>query len=99
MSNNDVIEREIKVTIVEHRDTHLLVAISNDLSGLFVAGRTIEQIERELPTAIREVLEANGHEVYSVTADENQGQSRDFLSRTILANAVLNARQQRGSGA
>jgi len=58
--------RDIRVYIVGNRQTGLLVALSDDMKGLMVAGRTEEQIELELPDAIREILEAEGHRVTSV---------------------------------
>src|ERR1019366_5575222 len=61
MADEGVTIREIRVQVVENRQSGLLVALSDDLKGLMVAARTEEQIEEELPAAIREMLEAAGH--------------------------------------
>jgi hypothetical protein len=48
-------ERAIRIRFAKHDDTVLLAATSEDLHGLVVFGKTVEEIERKLPTAIREL--------------------------------------------
>lgn len=82
--------REILVQVVANRQSGLLVAVSDDLTGLMVAARTEEQIEEELPMAIQEMLEAAGHIVVSVTtAPETRGLPAEFSSSVLIASARL----------
>ena len=60
------VNMDIRIDLAVHAKTRLLLATSEDLRGLMVAGRSEEQIIRELPEAIREVLEAEGKHVVSV---------------------------------
>ena len=46
-------ERAIRIRLAKHDDAGLLAATSEDLHGLVVFGKTVEEIERKLPTAIR----------------------------------------------
>jgi hypothetical protein len=87
-----VVTREIRVHFVENRSTGLLVALSDDLKGLMVAGRSAAQIESELPDAIREMLEAGGGEVISVTtAQDPKNLPTGFSSPVLIASARLAA--------
>lgn len=82
--------REIHVHLVRNRKSGLIVALSDDLNGLMVAGRTEEQVESEVPGAIRELLEAAGHRVLSVTAEqEPKGLPPEFSSSMLIARARL----------
>jgi hypothetical protein len=79
---------EIQVHLVENRKTGLLVALSDELKGLMVAARSEEQIEAELPDAIREILEASGYHVLSVTAEPGpRGLPPEFSSPLLIASA------------
>lgn len=89
MGTPQVEERKINIVVKEHRKTHLLLATSVDLPGLMIAARSEEQLDREIPAAIREVLEAQGKIVLSVTAESPQGVSSGFIHRTIAAHAKL----------
>ncbi len=91
MSVSRVEERTIKIVVKEHRKTHLLLAKSEDLPGLMVAARSEDQLDRELPSAIREVLEAQGNVVLSVTMDAANDFSGEFIQRTVSAHAKLTA--------
>lgn len=53
--------RTIDVQIVKRRDSDLLIAISGDLPGLMVPGRSDQEVVSKLPDAIREILEAQGN--------------------------------------
>ena len=49
--------RQIRITILQHRKTDLLMAISDDLRGLMVPARSEEALLAKLPAAIQEILE------------------------------------------
>lgn len=85
-------ERVIRVHLVEHRKTGLLAAVSDDLRGLVVHGRTPQEIEKLLPDAIRDILVAQGFEVISVTAEPDERlNSAGFGPPAFIANASLAA--------
>jgi hypothetical protein len=73
-----------------HRPTGLISAFSDDLKGLLVFGDTDSEIDKKLPGAIKEMLEAMGRNVVSVTAEDPPGWSnmsrKDMQVR--LAEAV-----------
>jgi hypothetical protein len=58
--------RVITIQVARHQQTGLLVAYSDDLRGLYVHGRSEEELRERIPVAIRDILEADGHEVDSV---------------------------------
>lgn len=89
MAPKEIVTNLIHIQVSEHAATHLLVATSVDLKGLVVAANSIEQLEAELPGAIREVLEAKGIVVESID-DHMEDTSYDgFLRRSFLAHATL----------
>lgn len=55
-----VVEKTVLVEVIRHSETGLLLAMSEDMKGLYVHGRTIEEIDERLPQAIRSLLEADG---------------------------------------
>lgn len=89
MMNAGRIERLIDVAIQEHKVTHLLVATSKSMPGLYVAARSVEQIRRELPGAIRELLEAEGNVVHSVSADQEASNPTGFQDWNLVASALM----------
>jgi hypothetical protein len=92
IADEGVTLRQIRVQVVENRQTGLLVALSDDLKGLMLAARTEGQIEEELPGAIREMLEAAGHNVLSVTTEPDpKGLPSEFSSSILIASARLAA--------
>lgn len=50
----------VNVRIIKHRDTDLLLGISDEMRGLYVHGRSVEELENRIAAAIRELLEAEG---------------------------------------
>ena len=93
-SGPEIIEREIRLEVIEHKQTHLLVATSHNLPGLMVAARSEEQLEREVPIAIREVLEAEGSIVISVSAVPQPEHERDFQRHSMIASARLSSEKK-----
>ena len=85
-----LVERHIDVNVIEHKDTGLLVGLSDDMLGLYVAARSLRQIEAELPAAIAEMLEAEGAKVESVVVI-NEGAEHRFFNHLIKTNAKLTA--------
>lgn len=87
-----IVTKTIRIRIVEHRDSGLLVALSEDLKGLMVPGRSDNEIAKKLPDAVREILEAEGNKVISVTADTNDNHLPPiFMARDFIANAQIEA--------
>ena len=82
-------EKSYNIKIVKHRNTGLLVATSEDLPGLMVASRSHEELEREVPIAIREMLEARGEKAPHVEVVDGDRLSSDFLSYSMVAKATL----------
>ena len=83
-------ERTIRITLRKHDTSPLLAATSDDLNGLIVFGRTQQEIADKLPIAIRELLEAMGYQVASVTAAPDERASRaGFGPPAFIANASL----------
>ncbi len=72
-SSREIVSKTIRIKVVQHRKSDLLVAISDDLSGLMVPGRTDEELQDKIEGAIREILEAQGHTVISITTEKDFG--------------------------
>ena len=86
----EIVTRTIRIRIVQHRKSDLLVALSDDLKGLMVPGRSELELEQKLPEAVREILEAQGNRVISVvTTREARHLPSAFIDRDYVANAQL----------
>jgi Domain of unknown function (DUF1902) len=57
----------ITIQVVYYKETGLLVAFSDDLKGLYVHARSEEELRERIPVAIRDILQADGHEVDNVS--------------------------------
>lgn len=85
----DVEDRDIEVLVLQRKKSDLLIAYSDDLPGLLVTGRTIEELEDRIPRAVKEILEAQGHVVLRVTTKSDRSQiPSDFGPAGYTANAV-----------
>jgi len=84
-------ERTIRITLRRHEATGQLAATSDDLRGLVVFGETITEIADKLPKVVRELLEADGLEVNSVTAvaEDDRFSRVGFGPPTFIASASL----------
>jgi hypothetical protein len=84
--------RQIRVFIAENSETGLLVALSHDMRGLTVTGKSEAEIETALPGVLRSLLEAKGRRVLSVTMEPGE---RDlpagFTFPSLIASAELAA--------
>lgn len=67
-SNNDL---TIKVQVLRHNETGLLLARSDDLHGLVLHARSLNEIRDRLPGVVRDLLEAEGFQVETVTAQSD----------------------------
>ena len=82
--------RYIRVKTVQHRNTNLLMAYSDDLEGLLVPGRSHEELRRRLPAAITEILQALGVKVTHVEAkDDDDKLPEVFNTAGFMARAEL----------
>jgi hypothetical protein len=81
--------RSIHVYLVKHRESDLLIALSDDLRGLTVPGRTEEEVRDKLPFAIRQILEAEGQTVLGVEPEPTPEIPSSFAKHWIVANATL----------
>ena len=82
--------RQIRIMILRHRKTDLLMAISDDLRGLMVPARSEEDILAKLPAAIQELLEAGGHSAVSVDpVREDPNFPADFIPPAFITNAHM----------
>jgi predicted RNase H-like HicB family nuclease len=76
-------ERRWRVETVEHRETGLLVAMSDDLPGLYVHGRSEEELEERIPVAIKALLEAQGLKVGAIVKCKRDDLPKEFHSNVI----------------
>lgn len=75
--------KTISVEIIEHRETGLLVGLSSDMAGLYVHGRSVEEVERRIPLAIKEILEAEGKNNVRVVSLQEDAIPAPFASRSV----------------
>ena len=70
-------EMVVRVQFLRNKDTGLLIAMSDDLKGLMVPARSMEEMDVFLPEAIKELMEANGQSLEGVViaaeADDDSG--------------------------
>jgi hypothetical protein len=54
-------KRVIRISVIKHAKADLLMAVSpEDMRGLVLHGRSLDEIEHRLPGTIRDLLEADG---------------------------------------
>jgi hypothetical protein len=73
-------ETIIRIRTLAHKGTGALMAISDDLPGFMVAGRTHDEIEGKLEAAIRDHYDLLGCDVVSVTVSSEDGAVAGFES-------------------
>jgi Domain of unknown function (DUF1902) len=59
--------RTINIQMLRHKETGLLIALSDEMKGLYVHARTMDDLLDRIPVAIRDILEADGFEVLDVS--------------------------------
>jgi hypothetical protein len=65
--NGRVEHRLITIQTIRHRETGLIVAMSDEMKGLYVHARTDADLLERIPIAIRDILEADGYEVLDIS--------------------------------
>ena len=53
------ISTKITVDFYENDSTGLIVAMSEEMKGLFIAGHSLEEVESRIPDAVRSLQEAH----------------------------------------
>ncbi len=81
-------DRHIAVEVMTLKDTGLMVAVSDDLPGLLVHGRSLEDLEQRLPVVIRELLEAQDAQKVKVTADQRKPMPKAFTRGKLSYSAL-----------
>lgn len=88
-----MMQRTININVVRHATTGMLVAISDDMRGLIVHARSKAELERRLPLAMTEMLEAEGYRVISITTTaEPDDVPVEFVSHRFRAAAEVERR-------
>lgn len=83
-------EMIVNVRFVTHRDTGLIVAVSDDHRGLYVHGRTMKDVWERVPVALRALLEAEGKEVIAIHEVSEDGlRASGFVPSSARFNAEL----------
>ena len=59
--------KTINIQMIRHKETGLLIALSDELKGLYVHARTMDDLLGRIPVAIQDILEADGFEVLEVS--------------------------------
>lgn len=86
----DMLRRTIRVQVLRHNETGLLLARSDDLHGLLLHAHTLDEIQQRLPVVIRDLLEADGHQVDDVTTEADDRLARTgFGLPAFIASAAL----------
>ena len=87
-----MVTKQIRIMILQHKSTDLLLAVSGDLRGLMVPARSEEDLLAKIPAAIHEILEAEGNSVISVDpVREDPDFPTDFIPLAYIADAHLSA--------
>jgi hypothetical protein len=68
-----------------------MAAISPELRGLVLHGRSEDEIERKLPVAVRELLEAEGNQIVSLTVERDDRFANSGFPPPFIASASLAA--------
>lgn len=84
--------KQIKVDIIQHEKTGLLIATSDDLRGLYAHGRTMEDLEDAIGAAIKAILEAKLGRAVDVSKRDDTKRSGFYPTKmTFAANGALAA--------
>jgi hypothetical protein len=86
----ETVEKRIEIKVLVHSTTGLMMAVCDELKGFMVPGRSIREIERKLPGAIRDHFGLLGYEVGDVVV-ENSDVDDGFqeMPAAIIAQASL----------
>lgn len=85
-----MVTKQIRIMILRHKNTDLLLAVSEDLRGLMVPARSEEDLLAKIPAAIQELLEAEGNSVISIDpVREDPDFPADFIPPAYITDAHL----------
>jgi hypothetical protein len=65
--NGHVEHKLITIQTIRHRETGLIVAMSDEMKGLYVHARTDADLLERIPLAISDILEADGYQVLEIS--------------------------------
>lgn len=84
------VEKTIKVSVLKHDRSDLWMAVSEDMAGLVVHGRSAEEVAERVPGVLQDLLEADGHRVMNVELVEDKERTiPEFGPPAFVANASL----------
>lgn len=66
-------EKLIEINIIRHKETGMYLAYSDDMKGLYVHARSMAELNERVPIAIRDIYEAAGQPVESVSPLREDG--------------------------
>jgi hypothetical protein len=88
----DRITRDFSIDIVRYAKSDLLNAFSNELPGLLVPARSLEEMDKFLPGAIKELLEAQGaQDIHVDVKVEPPDLPEEFISHRRKAHVTLSS--------
>lgn len=90
VNRSRIVTETISVRVVRH-PTGTLAAFSDDLKGLLVPASSHEELDVRIPLSIREILEAQGKHVISVTMDNEREIADGFVEMQLNARAEVQA--------
>jgi hypothetical protein len=79
MQEKQTIEQKIiHIKTLVHKSTGALLAVSDDLKGFMVAGKTHDEIEHKLETALRDHFELLGFALISILVSSEEDEVAGF---------------------
>jgi hypothetical protein len=90
--NQRTTEKTLYIKTLVHKGTGALLAVSDDLSGFMVAGKTHEEIENKLAGALRDHFDLLGFELISIdvsSEDDDEVAGFDRSLPAFIARASL----------
>jgi hypothetical protein len=93
-----VTQRTIRTDVFRHETTGLLLAVSDDLKGLYVHGRNTKELSERIPIAIKAILESNGEGIFLVAPVEQDDIPAGFVPPRLAFDARLASWVQRNTG-
>lgn len=70
--------KHIRINVLMHEKTGLMLATSPDHKGLYVHGRTPQELEERIPLAIKALLEAEGKQVLDIIKTDERVSAGGF---------------------
>lgn len=80
--------RRIRIVVLKHQHSDLLMAVSPDHKGLNVVGRSYEEIEKTVVEAVKDLFEAEGRgDMRVILEPEIPVDAHEFKSPVYIASA------------